>query len=131
MSGSTISVHDNEIHSYKMLLPRRVLLVETSHKSEKTQIRFEDVLAYSFGDAGEQNIIFDIEEPGIEHFIDWYRSNRETYKQFEYSYPINGITDPAALLEFLTAEGYKYWELHAAAGLGGFVIAKNMAIEPL
>ena len=108
MSYSRISVHDNEIHSYRMLLPEQTLIFETIHLNKKTDIQFQDVLAYSFDGAGEQNIIFEIADLSIENFVNWYRKHKETQKPFEYGFPIKGITNPDTLLQYLTQESYKY-----------------------
>jgi len=129
MSNKQISVHDNEIRSYKMVLPESTLIFETTYQNENTTITFLNVLAYSFDGAWNQNIIFDIIPSKIEIFVDWYRNHKETQKPFEYGFPINGITNADIMMDFLKREEYKYWEIDSSVGLNGFVIAKNFVIS--
>lgn len=119
-----INIHDNEVLSYRLLLPMRQLIMETTYQSEKTDIIFDDVLAYSFEDAGDQNIIFEAVESSLNGFIDWYAGNNDKQNPFEFGLPVQGTPDE--LKQFLNEQGYHYYEINASVGLDGFVIAKGM-----
>lgn len=121
-----ISIHDNEVHSYHFQLPQKNLIINTAYKDEKTDIKFTDVLAYSFENAGEQNILFEVVQSSIEGFVRWYATHAEAQKAFEYGYPLTNINSPDALLAFLKKESYNYYEVNASVGLDGFVLAKKM-----
>ena len=132
MADKEISIHDNEIMSYRMLLPEKKMVIETAYKGERIDIVFDEVLAYSFDNfQSEQNILFEAVDSSIEGFVNWYSRNTETQKAFENGFPIQGIKEPGELKTFFKKEGYRYYELNASVGLDGFVIAKRMKLVRL
>lgn len=130
MANIKRSVHDNEVHAYRMVFPKKTLILETAYQTEKTDIRFAEVLAYSFENAGEQNVLFEVVESSLEEFIRWYSEHPDTQQAFEYGFPIEGMKNPGAVLDSLKAQGYRYYEVNASVGLDGFVIAKGIELTP-
>ena len=131
MPNNQIRIHDNEITSYEFHLPEKRLTLNTSYQSENTKVHFLHVLAYSFDGAGDQNILFEITDNSIKGFVNWYASHADTQKALEYGFPLKGFPNPEALLTFLKAEGYQYYEVNASVGLDGFVLAKDMKMVPV
>lgn len=129
MANIKINVHDNEVHSYEFCFPEKTLTLKTSHQNDKTDIQFITVLVYSFENARDQNILFDVVR--IEEFVRLYSADREEENEFEYGFPIGNFSNPKDLLSFLQTEAYHYYEIDSSVGLYGYVIAKDMQTAAL
>ncbi|MDN4604094.1 hypothetical protein P5G61_22830 [Paenibacillus sp. F6_3S_P_1C] len=121
------SVHDNIILSYEVDLENEFIRMRTrsyhSDLSEDTDIFFSDVLAHSFDTPMQGSIIFDIDDVGLDHFINYNRELLEKGKG--QGWPITYKTDEELESKLIEGE-YQYFVITSSYGLSGWVLAKKV-----
>lgn len=120
-------VHDNQINAYHVDIANKTLTLETIYyDKEKTDIVFTGLMAHSFENVIYCNIILDITQVTIDHYIN---SNKDQLAQsLRYAFPAC-FDSVDALKERLQKENYNIYEISSSLGLCGTVIAKDIAIN--
>ncbi|MDN8592644.1 hypothetical protein Q0V21_28385 [Paenibacillus sp. 11B] len=123
------SVHDNIILSYEVDLENERIRMRTrsyhSDLSEDTDILFSDVLAHSFDTPMQGSIIFDINDVGLDHFINYNRDLLE--KERGQGWAISYKTDEELESKLIEGE-YLYLVITSSYGLSGWVLAKKVEL---
>lgn len=127
-----LSVHDNLLLSYTVSSERREIRLETVFKEteplERTDIVFTGVLAYHFLNDSFGTILFDVSEISVESIYEEYEALFEEGRR--YGWPRAWSESRQADLAYLSAQGIKGYYLSSAIGMTGWVLAKDMRIEP-
>ncbi|MCZ8520836.1 MULTISPECIES: hypothetical protein [Paenibacillus] len=123
-----ISIHDNEITSYKVDLKNHKItfhtLSPTNH--QEVEVLFVEVLAHQFEAPLEGSIIFGIQEYELDRFIDGNRNLLEKQKKYCWPMYYDNMND---LSSFLKKENYLYYVIQSSYGLNGWVVAKLLEIR--
>jgi hypothetical protein len=108
---STIDLHDAEIHGIEFEKMTRTLSLSIGLVGGRRAIvRFPDARGWDLGPFAEQNILFEV----------------RVYQRV----PDHLTDDVSPQMRELVASGaYKCFELDPSVGLGGYVIAVDMAVE--
>jgi hypothetical protein len=121
-----LSVHDNEIISYKVNLKNKVISIKTVFENgQDITVMFSDVLAHMFESHLYGSIILEIEKSKLGQF---FEENMEMLEQQKaYCWPTYH-QDVKELEEILIKEQYSYYIISASYGLSGWVLAKKIEL---
>ncbi len=122
-------VHDNTIKGYSVDFVNETLQMVTENEDKKTiLITFNGLLAHSFENVINCNIILDLYQLSI---IDYVNENTDSINEsLKYCFPSMKSRNSQELEKELIDNAYKLFEFNASIGLVGYVIAKNLTIEP-
>jgi hypothetical protein len=121
--GFEISVHDNKIESYHVLLHDKQLVINTINEVNSTvDLIFDEVLAHFFEDVTCQNVIFDIESRTISSFVAENRELLACHKK--YGWPTN-YESVESLQRMLADKCFNYYVISCSSGLNGWILAKS------
>lgn len=129
-----LSIHDNHLVAYEVRCKNRMIVLHTEfdHENfpfEATDVVFSGVQGYRFEDDAFGNIIYGIEEIPVGQLIEEHRAQiAESYRMAGAPGPWAANLDTAAPL--LKAQGAKGFILSSSFGLSGWVIAKDISIQP-
>ena len=123
-----ISIHDNEVQSYTIDLANKTIRLDTTwsykERSERTAVEFRGVIAHHLVGANNwQNVLTSIEEKSLEAFISENNALLEEMKPC--CWPCH-YEDLDQLVQYLRKEEARYFQLWAAIGLDGWVLAQEM-----
>ncbi|WP_353094006.1 hypothetical protein [Tissierella praeacuta] len=121
-------VHDNMIISYMVDFEKQILQINTkNYDDEKIIIRFQGLLAHAFENVILNNIILEIYQVKIEHFLlDKANKLSETLK---YGFPTIGVSNVRELGDYLKENRYRVFYLTASLGMCGYIIAKEIILQ--
>lgn len=128
------SIHDNYLVAYEVRCKDRVIILHTEfdYKNlpfEATDVVFSGVQGYRFENDAFGNIIYGIEEIPVEQLIQEHRAEiAESCRMAGAPGPWAANLDTAATL--LKEQGAKGFILSSSFGLSGWVIAKDISIQP-
>lgn len=119
-----------EVISMEFCLEDSRLIIKTKNctgtGTQHTNITFYQVLAYSFDDIKKENIIEEIADNSLLHFLEWYYSDRNPQKQSMLAYGLPLVFSDKTWAIKALEEEYVYYEINAYTGMDGFIIAKKM-----
>lgn len=125
------SVHDNHILAYTVSATEKRIVIETEYPHreplERTNIVFDDVLAYHFERDLFGTIIFDFEEVDLCTFL------KERAPMFEdgwrHGWPRGWDKRKEEIEAYVTRLEMRAFELTSSYGMDGWVLAKRMKKE--
>jgi hypothetical protein len=121
-------VHDNRITGYRTDLLGHTLTIETAYgDKEAATLAFDGVLAHRFDNVIRDNIIFDLCEVSIGHFLRGHEGELDRW--IGYGYPAPDMKSTAELEDKLAREGYRVFLIGSSLGLCGHIIAKGLSIS--
>jgi hypothetical protein len=127
------SIHDNHLVGYEVDCNRGNIRLHTEYRDvsagqpfEKTDVLFQGVEAYRFDGDNFDTIIFDVIELPVEELLrdesDLFACGRD------YCWPGPSNTSDEAVLAHLRDRGTRAFVLHSSYGMGGWVLARSMAM---
>lgn len=130
-----ISVHDNEVYGYAISCARARCVLHTkfsrdNQPPEYTDIVFEGVAALQFDDVNlSQNILLDVYalEPTqfLKTFEEYFRVEEKWGRTFSYAWLPFQYQNQIEFSSLIQSHALRCYEIEAAWGLNGFVIAKS------
>lgn len=131
-----ISVHDNHLLSYIVSSETREIRLRTVYpaydqvEAEYTDVIFTGVIAYHFINDSFGTIITDVSETSVESIYAEYKDLFDVGKRYGWPGIWNENEKREADPAYLGAQGIKGFYLSSAIGMTGWVLAKDMRIEP-
>lgn len=114
------SIHDNLLTSYEVQCEARTIVLRTEHRAanqptEYTNVSFEGVQGYRFGNDSFGNIIFDVEAVPIEKWLNDYGDEiKESYRAA--GSPGSWAADLGSAAKYLRDHGIKGYILRRLLG---------------
>jgi hypothetical protein len=122
----TPNIHDNFLYAVAAHFDEGHLILHTEyrdgHPREMTDVRFVGLVAYYFQDAASPSILLDITQHSAEEMVKQWGELLESRRN--WSWPLD-FTDLDDLSRKLAKQGVCGYNLWAAMGLNGFVLAKS------
>ena len=120
------NLHDNRILRYCTDFERHTLDRDTRTETRETvSIHFTGVLAHWFENVIEDNILFGMDEITVDGFFEQYRQLLNA--TLPYGFP--ACCSEEELRERMHRENIRVFVIDASLGLGGFVLAKEAAVQ--
>ena len=121
-------MHDDLVVSYKVDFKNKTIIIITFNEinGRKRRLEFHNVLTHSFGNVLDYNQIFDVNELGIDLFVE--ENMAELEKMKDYCWPID-YEDIQELKSYLLNNDYKYVKITSSYGMYGWVLAKKFEIS--
>ncbi|WP_038158887.1 hypothetical protein [Verrucomicrobium sp. BvORR106] len=123
------SVHDNYLYGYEFDARTSTLVLRTCYPhntpAEFTDVWFYDVWTHHVESVLGHDIIFDIEDSGIDQEVNSFGDLFKRLK--EYGWPrTEGAED--SLPDLVQRHGLKVWHIASSYGVAGFVVARSMVL---
>jgi hypothetical protein len=119
------------VFAYEVDGERRRIVLRTRFEAEKsverTDIIFENVVAYHFENDNFGNILFAVEELSIPELV---ASNRHLFEEgSQYAWPGPWNNSPEESIRYMQSAGGKAFEISSSYGLGGWVVAASCRLQ--
>jgi hypothetical protein len=114
------SVHDNRLLSYCVDSEERRIVLRTRYEDQKTfertDIVFDGVIAYHFGNDNFETVLFDVKEVSIEGLLQDNREDLVNGQKFCWPGPWNDSEE--SCLRHFKSNGGKAFEISSSFGMG-------------
>jgi hypothetical protein len=128
-----LSVHDNQVYALVVDFDGRRVVLHTTYRGteppEFTDVVFQDVLTHYFEHALPGNILYDVEEVGIDQFVLGNGPLFETSWRYAWP-PIEYGGNLDTLAAGLAARSTRAYSISSSYGLSGWVLAGSCERRP-
>ena len=119
-------LHDNRVLRYCADFEAHTLHMETQTEAgEKVSVRFTGLLAHWFENVIQDNILFGMDEIGVDGFFELYKELLD--RTISYGFP--ACCSLQELKERMNQEKIRVFVIDASLGLCGFVLAQEVEIQ--
>lgn len=123
-----ISVHDNSLLSYTVDSSEKCITLHTAYFDQEpyqfTDVVFTGVLAYHFEGDVFGTLLFDITETSAQHL---YAAHKDLFERRKnYGWPVLSYRTVEELMQMLTSQNMRVFDISSSCGLNGFVMAQQM-----
>jgi hypothetical protein len=128
MSENEISIHDNDLLGYEVRGPEHEIVLKTEYRdgplSEKTDVVFNQVLAYNFINDSFGTILYGVAEMDINNFVE------ENWDLFEagrkWGWPGAWVSTKENTKTYLAQNSIRAYSIGSSIGMSGWVLAKTV-----
>jgi len=120
------NLHDNRVLRYWADFEAHTLHMDTQTEAgERVSVRFTGLLAHWFENVIQDNILFGMDEIGVDGFFEQYKDLLE--HSLQYGFP--ACCNAEELRERMTQEKIRIFVIDSSLGLGGFVLAQEVELQ--
>ena len=130
MSEKKISIHDNFLLGYEVRNTEREIVLKTEyregHSTDRTDVVFTHVIAYSLIDDAFDTILFDVAEMDVNTFLE---ENWDVFEAGRKSgWPGNWVSSIENTKTYLAQNSIRAYSIESSVGMNGWVLAKAVEL---